>query len=222
MIIALCEMLAASSWIWTRVTVSISHDNNHCTPRSQNNYIIHCDFKIHTNKTINTDWLVTGIKLRAEKPGWWQMLLYVMARSSQWICHKKIRLSVKNVELYFSILRHIIHSCCSKIKEIAVQASNPLSDVDSGVSVSLSIIETTTPISDNTPRFENHFSFFFSENYYFSFYCGLFVLILVVFLLFFSLRFGQISPLAFFRWLTATSDRNAESCNRIPSNYCLP
>ena len=52
-----------------------------------------------------------------------------------------------------------------------------------------------------------------------------FVLILVgfffVFVLFFSLRFGQISPLAFFRWLTATSDRNAESCNRIPSNYCL-
>ena len=37
-----------------------------------------------------------------------------------------------------------------------------------------------------------------------------------------SLRFSQISPLAFFRWLTATSDRNAESCNRIPSNYCLP
>ena len=32
---------------------------------------------------------------------------------------------------------------------------------------------------------------------------------------FFLLRFGQISPLAFFRWLTATSDRNAESCNRI-------
>ena len=59
-------------------------------------------------------------------------------------------------------------------------------------------------------------------------YCGLFVLILVVvffcvcvlFLL--SLRFGQISPLAFFRWFTATSDRNAESCNRIPSNYCPP
>ena len=54
-------------------------------------------------------------------------------------------------------------------------------------------------------------------------YCGLFVLILVVFLLFLlSLRFGQISPLAFFRRFTATSDRNAESCNRIPSNYCLP
>ena len=35
-----------------------------------------------------------------------------------------------------------------------------------------------------------------------------------------SLRFGQISPLAFFRWFTATSDRNAESCNHIPSN-CL-
>ena len=32
-------------------------------------------------------------------------------------------------------------------------------------------------------------------------YCGLFVLILVVFVLFLlSLRFGQISPLAFFRW----------------------
>ena len=43
-------------------------------------------------------------------------------------------------------------------------------------------------------------------------YCGLFVLILVVFVLFLlSLRFGQISPLAFFRWFTATSDRNAES-----------
>ena len=27
-----------------------------------------------------------------------------------------------------------------------------------------------------------------------------------------SLRFGQISPLAFFRWLTATSYGNAESC----------
>ena len=54
-------------------------------------------------------------------------------------------------------------------------------------------------------------------------YCGLFVLILVVFVLFLlSLRFGQISPLAFFRWFTATSDKNAESCNRIPSNYFLP
>ena len=42
----------------------------------------------------------------------------------------------------------------------------------------------------------------------------------VLFLL--SLRFGQISPLAFFRWFAATSDRNAESCNRIPCNYCLP
>ena len=44
-------------------------------------------------------------------------------------------------------------------------------------------------------------------------YCGLFILILVVFVLFLlSLRFGQISPLAFFRWFTATSNRN----------YCLP
>ena len=42
------------------------------------------------------------------------------------------------------------------------------------------------------------------------------------FLLFFLLRFGQISPLAVFSWLTATLDRNAESCNHIPSNYCLP
>ena len=50
-------------------------------------------------------------------------------------------------------------------------------------------------------------------------YCGLFVLILVVFVLFLlSLRFGQISSLAFFRWFTATSDRNAESCNR-PLHY---
>ena len=52
-----------------------------------------------------------------------------------------------------------------------------------------------------------------------------FVLILVVFffvLFLLSLHFGQISPLAFFRWFTTTSDRNAKSCNRIPSNYCLP
>ena len=61
------------------------------------------------------------------------------------------------------------------------------------------------------------------------FIADFFVLILVVFLLlllllllFFSLHFGQISPLAFFRWLSTTSDRNAESCNRIPSNYYLP
>ncbi len=26
----------------------------------------------------------------------------------------------------------------------------------------------------------------------------------------------------FFGGFTVTSDRNAESCNRIPSNYCLP
>ena len=54
-------------------------------------------------------------------------------------------------------------------------------------------------------------------------YCGLFVLILVVFFFFvfflLSLRFGQTPPLAFFRWFTVTSDRNAESCNRIPNNY---
>ena len=49
-------------------------------------------------------------------------------------------------------------------------------------------------------------------------YCGLFVLILVDFcVVSSSLCFGQISPLAFFRWLTATSNRNAESCNRIPN-----
>ena len=56
------------------------------------------------------------------------------------------------------------------------------------------------------------------------FYCGVFVLILVVFffvVVSFSQCFGQMSSLAFFRWLTTTSDRNAESCNRIPSNYCL-
>ena len=57
-----------------------------------------------------------------------------------------------------------------------------------------------------------------------SIYCELFVLILEVFFVLFllSLRFGQISPLAFFRWFTTTSDRNAESCNRIPNNYCFP
>ena len=43
-----------------------------------------------------------------------------------------------------------------------------------------------------------------------------------VYLFLLSPRFGQISPLAFFRWFTATSGRNAESCNCIPSNYCLP
>ena len=36
------------------------------------------------------------------------------------------------------------------------------------------------------------------------------------FLLFFSLRFGQVSPLAIFRWLTATLDRNAKPCNLPP------
>ena len=51
----------------------------------------------------------------------------------------------------------------------------------------------------------------------FFFVCFFFLLFLL------SLRFGQISPLASFRWFfTATSDRNDESCNRIPSNYCLP
>ena len=45
-----------------------------------------------------------------------------------------------------------------------------------------------------------------------------FVLILVFF---FSLRFVQSSPLAVYSWLTDTSDRNAESCNRIPSNFAF-
>ena len=54
-------------------------------------------------------------------------------------------------------------------------------------------------------------------------YCGLFVLILVVFVLF-LLHYVSAK---FHLWpssgdLTAISDRNAESCNRIPSNYCLP
>ena len=38
----------------------------------------------------------------------------------------------------------------------------------------------------------------------------------VLFLL--SLRFSQISPLAFFRWFTATSDRNAEASSHNDSN----
>ena len=33
---------------------------------------------------------------------------------------------------------------------------------------------------------------------------------------------AKFSPLVVFRWLTTTSDRNSESCNRIPSNYFLP
>ena len=53
-----------------------------------------------------------------------------------------------------------------------------------------------------------------SENYFF-YLLRTFFLISVVFVLFLlSLRFGQISPLAFFRWFTATSDRNDESCIR--------
>ena len=78
----------------------------------------------------------------------------------------------------------------------------------------------------------NHYSCLFNWNNFemrlldlrinFFIYCGLFVLILVVFVLFLlSLRFGQISTLAFFRWFSATSDRNAESCNRIPIDYCV-
>ena len=44
-------------------------------------------------------------------------------------------------------------------------------------------------------------------------YCGLFPLILVVFVLFLlSLRFGQISPLAFFRWFTSVP---GEHCQKI-------
>ena len=68
---------------------------------------------------------------------------------------------------------------------------------------------------------------FLNLRIHFFIYCRLFVLILVVFALFLlSLRSGQISPLAFFRWFTATSDRNAESCNRNPvitafHSWCL-
>ena len=39
---------------------------------------------------------------------------------------------------------------------------------------------------------------------------------------FFHYVSAKCSPLAFFRWFTATSDKNDEACNRIPSNYCLP
>ena len=58
-------------------------------------------------------------------------------------------------------------------------------------------------------------------------YCRLFVLILVWFFFFcvvssfttFRLNFTSSLLQVIF---TATSDRNAVSCNRIPSNYCLP
>ena len=55
-------------------------------------------------------------------------------------------------------------------------------------------------------------------------YCGLFVLILVGFFL--CCFFFHYVSAKFHLWpssgdFTATSDRNAESCNRIPSNYCV-
>ena len=61
-------------------------------------------------------------------------------------------------------------------------------------------------------------------NFYSFIYCGLFPLILVVFLCVVS-SFTTFRPNSL--WpsssdFTTTSDRNAESCNRIPSNYCLP
>ena len=47
--------------------------------------------------------------------------------------------------------------------------------------------------------------------FYFFIYCRLSVLILVVFVLFLlSLRFGQISPLAFFRWFTAINKKYSQ------------
>ena len=64
-------------------------------------------------------------------------------------------------------------------------------------------------------KFELRINFYLLRT--FSPHLGSFFCVCVLFLL--SLRFGQIPPLAFFRWFTATSDRNAESCNRIPSNY---
>ena len=55
-------------------------------------------------------------------------------------------------------------------------------------------------------------------------YCGLFVLIFVVFLccFFFQYVSAKFHLWPSSVWFTATSDRNDESCNRIPSNYCLP
>ena len=59
--------------------------------------------------------------------------------------------------------------------------------------------------------------------FFFQIYCGLFVLILVVFELF-LLHYVSAK---FHLWpssgdLTVTLDRNVESCNCIPSNYCFP
>ena len=55
-------------------------------------------------------------------------------------------------------------------------------------------------------------------------YCGLYVLILVVFVLFsFFTTFRPNFTSGLLQVIfNTTSDRNAESCNRIPSNYCLP
>ena len=40
MVLVLCEMRSASSRIWTRVTVSISYDDNHCTTGTSSKSII--------------------------------------------------------------------------------------------------------------------------------------------------------------------------------------
>ena len=63
--------------------------------------------------------------------------------------------------------------------------------------------------------------------FYFLFIADFFVLILVVWVFlcvvssFTTFRPNFTSGLLQMIF-TATSDRNAESCNRIPSNYCLP
>ena len=61
------------------------------------------------------------------------------------------------------------------------------------------------------------------HHFYLFIYCGLFPLILVVFCVvssFTTFRPNSLWPSS--GDFTATSDRNAESCKRIPSNYCLP
>ena len=55
-------------------------------------------------------------------------------------------------------------------------------------------------------------------------YCGLFVLILVFFFFFFvlfllSLRFGQISPLTFFRWLLGIRLQDSSFLSEVTVNH---
>ena len=65
------------------------------------------------------------------------------------------------------------------------------------------------------------FKVLYDRNLFFI-YCGLFVLILVVFVLFLLLqRFGQISPLAFFRWFPRIGMQSLVTVSPVITGCCL-